>query len=529
MPSRWLLVALLTAIALHAVELYQFNSFEFDKVNHVAATASWLSGRGFTIPDVAPAGLPRSVYRPLLGFLPGYALALAPLMRLTHDIWWSTYALDMAAQSLFLIAWAALLRLVTGSWTPAVGLLLLWTVLYSPIAAGTYTDLLALSLFSAAVATAALAISNDRRIAWIGALTSAAFIVATCVVRYAYWPLAVAIPVAMVVARRDRTTWTFASLHAAAAATAVALTAAFMQRSTGEALFLTRWYPDQIRAFYWRQLVPLDPFPASAVGAGRVYGLMASGRPRLTALAPLVLWMVSALCAIVVIAYLASRTRRWIARQLDAREAFFQAAGVLACAATVAMNLWLTVRLPAASDGWSVGSDPRYFMPVLPFLAAWLWLAARDTTLGAPVRAIAVGLLAGALTITVPVRIVRVERYFAKNRETAWLSRGRRDQADVIFAAIRAVDAGGAPPLFIDDSPKWRRYVATMGGALVVKHAALTRCAEHDVADMRFLTTVPLASAQRGAQREGTRMGVAEDIEIVSMVGSPCESTAAAH
>ena len=68
--SRRLLLALVTAVAVHAVDLYQFESFEFDKVNQIAATASWLSGRGFTIPDVARSGVPHSVYRPLLGFTP---------------------------------------------------------------------------------------------------------------------------------------------------------------------------------------------------------------------------------------------------------------------------------------------------------------------------------------------------------------------------------------------------------------------------------------------------------------------------
>ena len=147
--AAWFALALLGAFALHAIELYQFDAFQFDKVNHVAATVSWLNGRGFTIPDVSPAGLTRTVFRPLLGFLPGYALALAPVMHITRDIWWSTYALDLAAQCVFLVSWVILLRVFTRSLAAAAGLLLLWTVLYSPVAAGTYSDLLALAIFSA--------------------------------------------------------------------------------------------------------------------------------------------------------------------------------------------------------------------------------------------------------------------------------------------------------------------------------------------------------------------------------------------
>jgi hypothetical protein len=141
------------------------------------------------------------------------------------------------------------------------------------------------------------------------------------------------------------------------------------------------------------------------------------------------------------------------------------------------------------------------------------------------VRTLAIALLAGALIVTVPVRLVRLKRYFGKNIATAWMASGRRGQADVLFAAIRAVDAGGAPPLFVDDSLKWRLYVATMGGALAINHARLKSCAG-DRASLNFLVTEPLASTRHVA---GTRLGVVEDVQIVSVVGSPCEPAAAGH
>ena len=41
-----------------------------------------------------------------------------------------------------------------------------------------------------------------------------------------------------------------------------------------------------------------------------------------------------------------------------------------------------------------------------------------------------------------PVRVVRLQRYLTKNADTAWLSRGRREQASAIVAAIRGIDNG---------------------------------------------------------------------------------------
>jgi hypothetical protein len=525
-PARWLFVVLLAAIAVHAVDLYQFESFEFDKVNHVTATRSWLDGRGFTIPDVAPAGPPNAVRRPLLGFLPGYAFALAPLMRLTDDVWWSTYVLDVFAQSLFLIAWAGLLRAATGSWGPAAALLFIWTVLYSPAAEGTYSNMLALSVFTAAVAAGALAVSERRSLAWTGGVVSAACMACACAVRYAYWPLIVVVPVALVLAKRDVTRWTLAGIHAVAAGGMSLATAVFMQRTTGEAVFLTRWYPAQGRGVFWSHLLMLNPFPADALGINRVYALVAKDNAGMLNLAPEILWVLSALCAAVAAGYLTSRARSWIAGELDSHETFFVAAGVVTCAATVAMNVWLTLRLPAVADGWTVGAEPRYYLPTLPFLGASVWLVARDRSLRMPrLRRLAIALLAGALIVTGPVRLVRLKRYFGKNIATAWMASGRRAQADVLFAAIRAVDAGGAPPLFVDDSLTWRRYVATMGGALAINHARLKRCAG-DGASLNFLVTEPLASTRHVA---GTRLGAVEDVQIVSVVGSPCEPAAAGH
>jgi hypothetical protein len=518
-PPRWLFAVLLTAIVVHAVDLYQFEGFGFDKVNHVTATRSWLDGRGFTISDVAPSGPPDTVRRPLLGFLPGYAFALAPLMLLTHDVWWSTYALDVFAQSLFLIAWAGLLRAATGSWSAAAPLLIIWTVLYSPAAGGTYSDLLALSVFTAAVAAAAVAVSERPGLAWSGGVVSAACMSCACAVRYAYWPLIVVVPVALVITRRDVTGWALSFIHAIAAVGMSLAMAIFMQRTTGEAVFLTRWYPAASRGRYWSHLWMLNPFPADALGINRVYALVAKDDAVLLNLTPEILWVLSALCVAVAAAYLANRARSWIAGELDSCETFFVAAGIMTCAVTVAMNVWLTLRLPAVSDGWTVGAESRYYLPTLPFLGATVWLVARNGALRLPrTRRLAVALLIGAMTVTVPVRLVRLKRYFAKNIDSAWMSRGRRTQADRIFAAIRAVDGGGPPPLFIDESLKWRRYVATMGGALVIDRAVLNACAG-DGTNLQFLITEPVASVGR---LSGTPVGRVEDVEIVSVAGSPC-------
>jgi hypothetical protein len=520
-PVRWLCVAIVAAAVVHAVDLYQFESFEFDKVNHVEATASWLAGRGFTIPDVAPGGLPQTVYRPLLGFPPGYAFALAPFMRVTGSIWWSTYALDVAAQLLFLAAWTIALYAVTTSPAVVAGLLVLWTIVFSPIAAATYMDLLALALFAGAIAAGVRSVGATGRERAVAVALGACFIAGACVTRYAYWPLAAVVPLATVAAApRDRRAWTGAAVHLLVAGAAIVATALFMQRATGEAVFLSRLYPEQTRSWNWPHLLALNPFAADALGAGRVYALIAKDHGPLESTTTVVLWSASLASLGLAAAYVASRVRDWSRAQSPATETFFTAAGVLTCGATLAMNVWLTLRLPAGADGWTVGGEPRYYAPMLPFLGIWVWLAARDRSLGMPrVRALAAAMIAAIVVVSVPVRAVRVYRYVTKNAETAWLSRGRRDQAAVILAAIRRIDTGTAPPLVVDDSPKWRRYVATMGGALVVTHADVDACAGRDAREARFLDAVPAGTA---LPRHAARVGRVEDVDLLLVTGAVC-------
>jgi hypothetical protein len=191
------------------------------------------------------------------------------------------------------------------------------------------------------------------------------------------------------------------------------------------------------------------------------------------------------------------------------------------------MNIWLTLRLRAASDGWTVAAEPRYYLPVLPFLVASLWLVARDGRASVPrVRAIAIALLVVAAMITVPVRLIRLNRYLARNVHTSWYSTERRAQADVILDAIRAIANGDAPPLFVDDAPRWRRYVATMGGALVVSPSALNGCAGRHAPAARYLIAVPVTE---GDATSGTRHGIAEDVAIVGQAGNPCAAIASTH
>jgi hypothetical protein len=263
---------------------------------------------------------------------------------------------------------------------------------------------------------------------------------------------------ALIAARRTPASWMLAVVHVLIVGAAILATAQFMQRTTGEALFLSRWYPDSARGFFWSHLASLHPFPADAIGADRIHALVAEDRPAVSAAGPLVLWPISVLCVFVAAAYAIGRVRRRVTAERRAAETFVVVAGVLTCAATVAINVWLTVRLAAMVDGWTVGGEPRYYVQTLPFLATAIWLAARDPSLALPrVRTIAIALVGGALLVSAPVRAIRLQRYFSKNIDTAWMSAPRRTAADVIVRSIRSIDAGGIPPLVVDDSPKWSR------------------------------------------------------------------------
>jgi hypothetical protein len=533
--NRWVRLALVAAIAAHAIELYQFTSFGFDKVNHIAATVSWLAGRGFTIPDSGPGGLPQTVYRPLFGFPPGYALALAPLLKVSGDFWWSAYALDLAAAAAFLFAWALIVRHATKQPLAIVGLLLIWTVLYSP-AVNTYSDLLAVALFSASVATGMIASSRRPLAGALPCLFSGLLMGMTCAVRYAYWPLASVAPAAFVIARRNRTAWLYACVHAATSACFIGATAWFMRRTTGEATFLGRWYPAP--GFFWSQLRTLRAFPADASGLDRVLDRLAVGRPVLEAWTPPILWGIAAILAVVLWrGYLGQRVRLVVQRRLDPDEAFFVAAGVVTVAATAAMIGWLTIRLHALADGWTVGQESRYYLPALPFITCWLWLAAFRGGAGdaANARRLAIALLAVSLAITLPFRALRMQQYFAKNIHTAWLSSERRHDASIILSAIDSISDGRVPPILVDDDLKWRRYVATMGGALAVTTHELAGCSAASHPGTHTLVAMPVAArgtsdstiALLAGRAGSTRIATTEEVDLFDIVGPICDSATA--
>ena len=469
-------LVLLVAIGVHACESYQFTPFDYDKIIHVSAALSWLKGRGFTIPGTGPGGPADPVYTPLLGHPPGYGYAVALAAHATHDPWWSTFAVDIAATTIFLVAWGVLVDAVFG-WRAALGLLALWTVTYGPIATATSSDLLAMACYSASVASAGLVLSATGLPLLAGSALAGLLMGVTCGVRYAYWPLVVVVPLAILAARRDRQAAGFAAVYFAISMSAIAATAWFMRRTTGEAEFLTRAYAPAHRAFFWSQLRTVYPFPAEALGVDRLSVRLALGRPLLTAWMPSMLWMLSALVLALLAWSLWPDVRRTVDGRNDPRARFFLVGGLLTVGATLAEMLWLTVRLPAAADGWTVGAEARYFMPVLMFVSAWLWLAVRpDAGVSRPTRAAAIALLTLVVLATVPFRLVRLQQYFAKNVHTAWLSAERRERASVIIDAIRRADRGTVPPIVVDNDPKWRRAVATMGGALVVEPSALPPC-----------------------------------------------------
>src|SRR5262249_48236665 len=159
---------------------------------------SLLRGRGLTVTSLDPLDTSRSLNEPVAGFPPGYALLLAPALLVTADIWWSTFLLELLFVALFFASWFVILESLKQTITVGVRIFIwfYWAAVYSPVMRLTSSEIIALAFFSAGLASC-MALIVHRRGQLIVGLIGGLFAGLSTAVRYAYWPLLIAAPLAL--------------------------------------------------------------------------------------------------------------------------------------------------------------------------------------------------------------------------------------------------------------------------------------------------------------------------------------------
>ncbi len=368
------------AAAVHGIAAqYAFSAFGPDKVCQTAAAQAFVDGRGLSLP-IVDAGL-RIGTIPLQGWPPGYSVLVAGALALVGDPFRATVLIDSASVLCLLTSWWVALGTLPSSIRPQVRLLIFafCALAFVPTTALPSTDLLALALLSAGWVLAGACGPSTSRL-WL----AAGLLAASCAVRYAYWPIALVVPVAAAFREPlSQVRRTLTILLAFPLAGVLAL-AAYMRSSTGAITYFAARHPTT--GWYVGNLLKMHPFPVSVLGLDSFATdfIVKSGLP--TALFSLP-WLPAAVLGLALITQLRATRFESGPGAHACGSSYVYSLAALMTVVTVAMLAYLGVRFPPEPFNWALGGvwcyvqEPRYFAPTWYF-----FLLATVTTVVAPPR-----------------------------------------------------------------------------------------------------------------------------------------------
>jgi hypothetical protein len=356
---RWRFVLLVAAIGLYS--LYAFlngPTFDWDYGYQLGAAQQIVAGNGVTNAYVSTLhDLSNIEYRSVTWWTPGESWFAAALLRITGDIWWSAYLLEVVHIALFFAAWFIILEALEEWLNPKACTLvwLSWVLIFAPIVSG--TDQAALAWYSLSLALCLLMVRAPRWM-FVFSLGAGLAVGMAAIIRYAYAPMLAVLPVvwAYYALRTGQWRWLRAVLpYGIGAALPMLAILLFFRSATGA-------NPAQMDSgFFLNQLTTLYPFPASSVGASfgvpYIADKLALGKPLLTG----VMWLIS---GVLVAAFIAMYAKPiWKPQKTVPTLALFGLHGMATCSIIVVTLAYLTVRYLQFGDGWTFGSEMRYYAP----------------------------------------------------------------------------------------------------------------------------------------------------------------------
>ena len=460
---RWAL--LLLAIAGQGLHQYAFGSlrygyFNFDKGFQIAAAQALLDGHGLSTLRVSPDHPAEPLRLPLAGWPPGYSLAVAALLAWRNDVWTACLVVDLVSIAIFFVAWFAIFQKLAAQIAGGTKILvwIVWIFVTNPLMPMTSAELLAQALFSAAVYFC-VACGETRG---TGRLAAAYGVCAglAAAVRYAYWPLLAVGPVALaaaaLVAGRRKPMLVAAAIAAGTSLAVLAPVALFELAPGHQDEFAVRMIAPESGRLLWNQLRAVSPFPAVAIGLSDAWATCAQCCPAVTSLPEYpVAWLVSLPVLVLAIAALV-RQRRLLRKAAGEPQrttlVLFGAAGLLTTLATIALLVYLSLRVPGMSAPlWPGGictfvNEDRYFAVFFAFLvlaAASSLVAMLARHRAGWLRALALVLLACWLGAGAYTRLWRMGTYLTDSRGGRSLKTVVHRDTRLVWATVRKhVDAG---------------------------------------------------------------------------------------
>ncbi|GAA4016844.1 hypothetical protein GCM10022408_32970 [Hymenobacter fastidiosus] len=398
-----------------------------DMQTQTESAVNLLRGHGVSLARANWQDLAAPGFEPLNLWPPGYAWLMAGLLRgVSPEFLVSMQVLHWAGLLGLLTAWWYLLKPLHRAlvpYAPAV-FFLFWGLSNAPFHLLFGTDLLALAFYSGGLAGLFRLLTQPpaaRRTVFGAALLMSGLGFAACLLRFAYYPLAFFLPLALL-AFGGR--WRPRLVRPALAALLllaglVAGLLVYQARVAGDAYYITKFYTQLATepasaatlGLYWHHLLQLDPvFYHSFFSNELDFSRVPSG-------VGLRIGAVILVSAVVIMVLGDGLRREWRAAHRRGRfwptrrVLFHLLAGstALICAGLLTA---VSLRYPAALVGWFAGgrwtyvADTRYFLPAFLSVSAMLLVLvlSRPARLRPAVRAAGLGLLAASLLLSVATR-----------------------------------------------------------------------------------------------------------------------------
>lgn len=529
-PGWVFAVLLVIAIGYQTFENIRSDRFYLtpDKMHHILSSQAFLKGFGMSHLLANPEHPGELVVVPHTLWSTGYSLVLAGALSITGNLYQALALVDLFSTVLFFSTWwliCAKLERVTGK-RGRLFLLGWWALAHSPLSTSTMdasgsSDMLAIGLFSLGILLSIRVFDGPHQMAWV--LASGACFGAAAGVRYAYWPLIAAGPMALAAISRGNGL-RGAKRAAAQVGTATVFVVFVIVTQPSDAVHTIH---DRVeRGLYWSQLSTLFPFPANAIGIFPALRSAIGHFPSelfAASIIPALLWVLSA--AIVGIAFwglfpwLRDYFRRPVSTGREAAPALVVVTTAAAMGITVALLCYLTVRVPA--DGsWTYGSMPRYYMPAEMFLFIGLaaafervWSYARSRGGHAAVIALASGVAlfaAGPMGLRIGRISAMVQGIHPASPYTAALRMFQRE--------IPKLESHGLPVVYADSDYE-RVLLAGMAGARMLRLENQQGLPALDNAEALLVTAV--RSGASGPERSALAARMAErGAKVIAGTGS---------
>src|SRR5258705_2973238 len=195
--ATWLFIII--AIACRVVNILYASFISRDKIFLALQSKSWLNGKGFSIPQYFVADLANPVYDLTPKWPPGYPILLAPFLKIfDYDVAAATTAIDLIAGVILIFLTR---NLASQLKFPAAAVNIITLVVgcfdYAFISEALPTDISSFAFFLGGLVLFLKAIQNEL-LSVNKIILASLLLFLPCTFRYAYPPLTIAVPLAMI-------------------------------------------------------------------------------------------------------------------------------------------------------------------------------------------------------------------------------------------------------------------------------------------------------------------------------------------